>query len=180
MLERPPDDISPTALARLSVERFIREGAEISPPDSPIGILAERAGAFVTLRDTQGDLRGCIGTIEPACLNVAEEIIHNAISAATRDPRFSPVTAGELSRIVYGVDVLSQTEPARGPDDLDPSVYGVIIEATEDHRRAVLLPRIEGIETVDEQWNAVHQKAGLRIGDHVRVLRFTVKRFGKD
>ncbi len=180
MLKRPPDDIWPTDLARLSVERFIQEGEEIIPPASPVGILAERAGAFVTLRDIEGVLRGCIGTIEPARPNVAEEIIQNAMSAATRDPRFNPITSDELSRIRYGVDVLSQAERVSGPEDLDPAVYGVIIEAMEDHRRAVLLPRIEGIETVDKQWDALHQKARIRMGTRIRVFRFTVRRFGKD
>jgi AmmeMemoRadiSam system protein A len=180
MPERPPDDISPTDLARLSVERFIRTGEELVPPRSPLGILSERAGAFVTLRDIEGNLRGCIGTIEPARSNVAEEIISNAISAATRDPRFNPVTVGELSRLVYGVDVLSPPEPVRGIEDLDPTAYGVIIEEMKGSRRAVLLPGIEGIKTVEQQWDAVHQKAGLRRGSPVRVSRFTVKRFGKD
>jgi AmmeMemoRadiSam system protein A len=180
MLERAPDDISPPALARLSVERFITKGADTFPPLSPAGVLAEHAGAFVTLRDEEGNLRGCIGTIEPARSNVAEEIIHNAISAATLDPRFEPVTADELSRLRYGVDVLSPIERARGIEDLDPSVYGVILEAREGPRRAVLLPGIEGIETAEQQWQAVHQKAGLRIGVPVRVYRFTVRRFGKD
>ena len=180
MIERPPDDISPPELARLSVERFISQGEEIAPPLSPAGILARRAGAFVTLRDAEGCLRGCIGTTEPVRSNLAEEIIQNAISAATRDPRFDPVAARELSRIVYGVDVLSVPEPARGPQDLDPAVYGVIIEEIGGHRRAVLLPRISGIETVEQQWDAIHGKAGLGIGIPVRVFRFTVQRFGKD
>jgi AmmeMemoRadiSam system protein A len=179
-MEQLPNDIAPPELARLAIEKFIREGERIPPPPDPMGILAERAGAFVTLRTVGGSLRGCIGTIEPVCEAVAEEIIGNAISAATRDPRFPPVTAGELSDLIYGVDVLSRPEPARGPEDLDPSRYGVIIETLDGGRRGLLLPRIEGIESAEQQWLAVHMKAGIKPGARVRVERFTVTRFGKD
>ncbi|HVG20518.1 MAG TPA: AmmeMemoRadiSam system protein A [Blastocatellia bacterium] len=179
-MEQLPNDIAPPELARLAIEKFIREGERINPPPEPTGVLAERAGAFVTLRTGGGKLRGCIGTIEPMCATVAEEIIRNAISAATHDPRFAPVTENELSDLTYGVDVLSRPEPARGPEDLDPSRYGVIIETTDGSRRGLLLPRIEGIDSAEQQWLAVHMKAGIRPGTPVRVERFTVTRFGKD
>jgi len=175
-----PNDIAPEDLARLAIERFIRDGELIDPPSEPSGLLAERAGAFVTLRTVEGNLRGCIGTIEPAYATVAAEIIQNAISAATRDPRFPPVAPGELSNLVYGVDVLSRPEAARGPEDLDPSRYGVIIETLDGGRRGLLLPRIERIDSAEQQWLAVHMKAGIRPGTPVRVERFTVTRFGKD
>jgi MEMO1 family protein len=174
-----PNDITPPELARLAIEHFIGKGELIDPPSEPSGILAERAGAFVTLRTGEGNLRGCIGTIEPACATVAEEIIRNAISAATQDPRFPALTPGELSNLVYGVDVLSRPEPARGPEDLDPSRYGVIIETIDGSRRGLLLPRIERIDSAQEQWLAVHMKAGIKPGTPVRVERFTVTRFGK-
>jgi AmmeMemoRadiSam system protein A len=179
-MNRAPDDVTPPQLARLTVELFIAKGEVIAPPAEPKGVLAERAGAFVTLRTSDGQLRGCIGTIAPSQENIAEEIIVNAISAATRDPRFPPVALEELPDLRYGVDVLSPPEPARGPEDLDPWVYGVIVEALDGGRRGLLLPRIEGIDTVEQQWRAVHQKAGIRLGDPVTVERFTVTRFGKD
>src|SRR5215208_6719256 len=97
-----PNDIAPPQLARLAIERFIRGGEIIAPPSAPLGILVNRAGAFVTLKTTEGRLRGCIGTIEPACATLAEEIVRNAISAATRDPRFPAVAPAELSSLVYG------------------------------------------------------------------------------
>ena len=174
------DDITPPDLARMTVERFISEGEVVEPPRKPGGLLAGKAAAFVTLRDQGGQLRGCIGTIEPSRSNLAEEIIQNAISAATRDPRFDPVKVSELPFLSYGVDVLSQPEPVRGKEDLDPSKYGVIIESLNGSRRGLLLPDIEGIDTVEQQWLAVHMKAGLTPGDPVRVERFTVTRFGKD
>lgn len=179
-MDRLPNDILPQELARLTIETFIREGAVIEPPAGPRGILATRAGAFVTLRKLDGELRGCIGTIEGERANVAAEIVQNAISAATRDPRFPQVSTLELPDLTYGVDVLSTPEPARGPEDLDPAVYGVIIESLDGRRRGLLLPRIGGIESVEAQWLAVHSKAGIKAGTPVRVERFTVTRFGKD
>jgi AmmeMemoRadiSam system protein A len=179
-MDRPPDDIEPQYLARLTIENFIRDGTVIDPPRDPQGVLATRAGAFVTLRHSDGQLRGCIGTIEPARSNVAEEIIQNAISAATRDPRFPAVSTSELPGLKYGVDVLSQPETVRGLQDLDPSIYGVIIETPDGSRRGLLLPQIEGIDSAEEQWLAVHSKTGIRPGTQVRVERFTVTRFGKD
>jgi AmmeMemoRadiSam system protein A len=179
-MDRPPDDILPQDLARLSVEAFIRGGTVIDPPRDPQGLLAGHAGAFVTLRRSDNQLRGCIGTIEPVRSNVAEEIIHNAISAATRDPRFPGVLPSELHDLKYGVDVLSLPEAVRGLEDLDPLIYGVIIETPDGSRRGLLLPRIEGIDSAEEQWLAVHAKAGIRPGTPVRVDRFTVIRFGKD
>lgn len=179
-MECPPGDISPPELARLAVEKFIGGGETIRPPTGLRGVLAERAGVFVTLRAGEGRLRGCIGTVGPTKETIAAEIIQNAVSAATRDPRFPPVTPHELPELTYGVDVLAPPEPARGPQDLDPARYGVIIEAEDGGRRGLLLPRIEGIETVEEQWYVVHQKAGIRLGEPVRVLRFIVTRFGKD
>ena len=164
----------------MTVELFIADGEIIAPPREPRGVMADRAGAFVTLRTTDGRLRGCIGTVVPTRDTVAEEIIHNAISAATRDPRFAPVEVIELPNLTYGVDVLSPPEEARGPEDLDPSEYGVVIETLDGSRRGLLLPRIEGIDTVDRQWRAVHQKAGVALGTPVRVERFRVTRFGKD
>lgn len=179
-MDRPPNDISPQDLARLTVETFVSLGTVIMSPPDPKGVLATRAGAFVSLRLADGELRGCIGTIEPTRTHVGEEIIHNAVSAATRDPRFAPVSPNELAGMKYGVDVLSPPEPARGIEDLDPTIYGVIVETTDGTRRGVLLPRIEGVASAEEQWHAVHSKAGIKLGTPVRVERFTVTRYGKD
>ena len=174
-----PNDILPHVLARLTVERYIAEGLTIQAPADPHGVLAERAGAFVTIRDRAGCLRGCIGTIQPVCATVADEIINNAISAATRDPRFPMISSSELLDLVYGVDVLSPPEPA-SLQELDPSTFGVIIEALNGHQRALLLPGINGIDTAEQQWRAVHIKAGIKEGTPIRIERFTVRRYGKD
>jgi MEMO1 family protein len=176
----PPTDLSPPELARLAVEAYIRDRKRIEPPQAINGVLAERAAVFVTLRTVGGALRGCIGTVSPTTDNVAREIIENAISAATRDPRFLPVTPDELPELTYGVDVLSPPEAVSGVGDLDPSQYGVIIETLDGRRRGLLLPRIAGINSAEEQWQAVHLKAGIRPDQPVRVERFMVRRFGKD
>jgi AmmeMemoRadiSam system protein A len=174
-----PHDILPQDLARLAVERYVTRAGTVAPPDHPADVLAQHSGVFVTLREICGALRGCIGTIEPAFPNVAGEIIQNAINAATKDPRFPEVSERELPNLVYGVDVLSAPERVAGLADLDPLRFGVIIEA-QDGRRGLLLPRIDGIETVEQQWRAVHNKARVEPGAAVRIMRFTVRRFGKD
>jgi AmmeMemoRadiSam system protein A len=177
---RASNQLAPIELARAAVEAYIRHNKRIEPPADVSGVLSERAGVFVTLRTLAGDLRGCIGTVEPSQPNVAAEIIQNAITSATLDPRFTPVLEKELDRIVYSVDVLQPAELVSGPQDLDPALYGVMIESLDGLRRGLLLPRIEGLDTVEQQWLAVHHKAGIKLGTPVRVERFTVTRFGSD
>jgi AmmeMemoRadiSam system protein A len=172
--------MSPQEVARIAVETFVREQRLFDPAPSLEGILADRAGVFVTLRTAGGLLRGCVGTIVPVHLTVAGEIVQNAIKAAVDDPRFAPVALDELPDLRYGVDVLSAPETISGVADLDPDQYGIIIETLDGHRRAVLLPRIDGIQTAEEQWFAVHMKAGIQPGSEVAAKRFTVRRFGKD
>jgi len=75
----------------------------------------DKAGVFVSIHKF-GGLRGCIGTFEPATENVAEEIIANAISSATRDPRFPAVAPNELKDLSYSVDVLTKPEPIESQD----------------------------------------------------------------
>ena len=138
-----PNDILPHLLARLAVERYIAEGVKVAAPADPFGVLAEQAGAFVTIRGRLGCLRGCIGTIQPVCDTLASEIIQNAISAATRDPRFPVIGRDELQDLAYGVDILSIPEAVRGIEDLDAVTFGVIIETLDGSHRALLLPCIE-------------------------------------
>jgi AmmeMemoRadiSam system protein A len=179
-MEHPANNIAPIDLARLAIESFIRDTRIVAPPVEPAGILALRAGVFVTLRVRRDELRGCIGTVAPECDTVAAEIIQNAIRAALTDPRFPAVTREELTYLRYGVDVLSPPEPIDDPGLLDPARYGVIVESIDGARRGLLLPSIAGIEKTADQWRAVHLKAGIRLGDPVHIMRFTVIRFGKD
>ncbi|HEX7294758.1 MAG TPA: AmmeMemoRadiSam system protein A, partial [Pyrinomonadaceae bacterium] len=136
-------------LAREAVETFTRHQTEIEPRRGLSELLSMPAPCFVSLKTRDGDLRGCIGTIEAMRPTLAEEIVANAINAATRDPRFSEVTADELPNLKYSVDVLLPAEPAE-IDDLDPRVYGVIVEDNEG-RRGLLLPDIPGIDSAQQQ-----------------------------
>lgn len=161
-------------LARESLESYVRTGKRLAAPDPLPPELQGRAGVFVSLKK-HGQLRGCIGTIEPTQPNLAEEIIENAISAGTRDPRFWPVRPEELPELVYSVDVLSRPEPVSSPAELDPKRYGVIVRGRG--RSGLLLPDLEGIDTVEEQVRIAKEKAGLGPHDEVRLERFEVKRY---
>lgn len=164
-------------LARAAVETYVREGRAPDRAAVPLSpFLGEPAGCFVTIKTRDGELRGCIGTIEPARPTLAEEIVTNAVSSATRDPRFHPVTEDELPRLRYSVDVLLPPEPARF-EDLDPARFGVIVEDEGGARRGLLLPAIEGVETAKQQVDIAARKAGIRPGTPLRFYRFSVRRF---
>jgi len=160
-------------LARKAVEGYI-EGHRVVDPGELVPEMKERAGVFVSLKK-HGQLRGCIGTFEPVQPNVAEEVIRNAISSATADPRFSPVRPRELSELEYSVDVLTSPEPVEDKSMLDPKKYGVIVEA--GRRRGLLLPDLEGVDSVDMQVDICRQKAGISAAESVRLYRFQVRRY---
>jgi AmmeMemoRadiSam system protein B/AmmeMemoRadiSam system protein A len=160
-------------LAKDALEAYIRDRKIVETSDI-VPEMREKAGVFVCIKK-EGDLRGCIGTFEPCQGNVADEIIANAISTATQDPRFEPVTVSELRDLDYTVDVLTQPEPISGPEDLDPRKYGVIVES--GYRRGLLLPDLEGVDTVEEQIDIARQKAGIGPAEDVQLYRFEVKRY---
>jgi MEMO1 family protein len=165
------------ALARRTIETLVRDGFIIPPPELMPDLLSARAGCFVSIKTRAGDLRGCIGTIDPVRDSLAEEIIANAISAATRDPRFPPVRADELPNLKYSVDVLSAPEPCT-LGDLDPKTYGVIVE-DESGRRGLLLPALEGIKAAAEQVEIASRKAGIAPGSPVKLWRFRADRYSE-
>lgn len=134
----------------------------------------EPAGVFVSLKKA-GKLRGCIGTIQPVRSTLAEEVMDNAVSASTRDPRFQPLTFEEFDKITISVDVLSAPEPVSGLEDLDPSRYGVIVKC--GWRKGVLLPDLPGITTGEEQVRIARLKAGIGEGEDVELERFEVIRY---
>ena len=160
-------------LAREAVESYVREG-KTAEPGELTPEMRERAGVFVSLHE-HGQLRGCIGTFEPAKDNVAEEVIANAISASTMDPRFPPVTESELEDLEYSVDILTKPEPVTDISQLDPNEYGVIVES--GWRRGLLLPDLEGVDSVEEQIALCRLKAGISAGEPVDLYRFQVRRF---
>jgi len=163
-----------TKLAKNTVETYVLGGRIISPPDKLPPQMKEMAGVFVSIHKL-GNLRGCIGTFEPTQPSVAEEIITNAISSATRDPRFPPITPDELKDLEYSVDVLSPPERVEGKDQLDPKKYGIIVESRG--RRGLLLPDLEGVDSVEFQINICRQKAGIGLKDPITLYRFRVKRY---
>jgi AmmeMemoRadiSam system protein A len=160
-------------LAKETVESYIREGKTPRLKELTAE-MKERAGVFVSLHK-RGQLRGCIGTFEPAKDNVAEEIIANAISSSTRDPRFSPVDASELGDLEYSVDILTEPEPVTDISQLDHKIYGVIVES--GWKKGLLLPDLEGVDSVEEQIAICRLKAGIFSDEPVKLYRFQVKRF---
>lgn len=164
-------------LARRTVETYVREGRVIEQPDDLTPEMRRQAGTFVSLHGPGGELRGCIGTIDPAQDNVAGEIIQNAISAATRDPRFLPVSPEELDGLDVKVDVLTPPERIASIDELDPKRYGVIVQSATDWRRGLLLPDLEGVDTVEYQVEIARRKAFIGLDEPVELYRFEVKRY---
>jgi len=162
------------ALAREAVERYVRTGLLPEPPPDLPPDLRVPGAAFVTLR-AHGDLRGCIGTLAPTRPDRAREIIACAVAAATRDPRFLPVGPEDLPALLYEVDLLDHLEPVRGPEELDPKRYGLVVEG--GGRRGVLLPDLEGVEDVAQQIAIARRKAGLPPETPADLYRFQVRRY---
>jgi AmmeMemoRadiSam system protein A len=174
--EKSHEDKDPlVALARQAVEAYVRDRTIIHPPLPADGEL-RRAGAFVSLHLSDGSLRGCMGTTEPQAASVEEEIVDNAIMAATRDPRFYAVTPQELSALDISVDVLGAAEEVSGLDQMDPKRYGMIVR-TLDGRRALLLPDLEGVDTADQQLRITCRKGSIDPeNDKYQLFRFQVER----
>jgi len=162
-------------LARETIENYIKYRKIISPPkDLPEEMINQKAGVFVSLKKN-GNLRGCIGTFMPTQENIAQEIIKNAISAAVGDPRFSPVTASELGGLTISVDVLSPPGEISDISELDPKKYGVIVSS--GYKKGLLLPGLEGVDTVEYQIDIAKRKAGIYPDEKVKLYRFEVKRY---
>ena len=161
-------------LARQSVESYVlRHQVTDIPEGLPAELLCRRAGAFVSIH-SRGRLRGCIGTIAPVRSCLAEEIIRNAVSAAAEDPRFDPIRPEELKWLEINVDVLGEPEDIRSTDELDVKRYGVIV--TRGHRRGLLLPDLDGVDTVEQQVAIARRKAGIGPSEPVSLQRFEVVR----
>jgi len=179
-LAPPAGGIGPVELARRAIRARVERGG---PPEVPgdeelDAALRRPAGTFVSLK-RQGQLRGCIGTVEPTCDTAAEEVLHNAVRAATSDYRFPPVRAEELDELDVSVDVLGPPEQVRDPNDLDPRRYGVIVRCGS--RTGVLLPDLPGVDTAEEQVAIACRKAGLHPGQpDLQLYRFTVTRYRDD
>jgi len=165
-------------LARQSLETYVETGDYLSLSDMhteglPEEFMSQKAGVFVSLKK-HGSLRGCIGTISPVTENIAQEIIRNAVSSGEEDPRFPPVTVDELPELIYSVDVLGKAEPIKFESELDVKRYGVIV--TAGRKRGLLLPNLEGIDTVEQQISIARKKAGIYDNERYTMERFEVVR----
>ena len=173
-------DVHPyVKLARITVKRLLSgealpvSGADV---DGNAEFWNKERACFVSIKTLMGALRGCIGTILPTQRSLDLEIIANAVAASTRDPRFPPMSSPELKEVTFSVDVLGLPEPISDRSELDPSVWGVIV--TQSFRRGVLLPDLEGVDTVEEQLGIAARKAGIgKIDSTVTIERFRVDRY---
>lgn len=162
-----------TRLAEDTVVSYISDGKLPDIVEYDDELKNDRAGVFVSIKKN-GNLRGCIGTIEATTGSIAEEIVQNAISASTRDPRFNPITPDELDELKISVDVLGKAEQIDSIDLLDPKRYGVIV--SNGNRRGLLLPDLEGVDTPEEQIAIAMQKAGIYPQEPIVLERFEVIR----
>ncbi|MCS7309031.1 MAG: AmmeMemoRadiSam system protein A [Armatimonadota bacterium] len=163
-------------LAREAVEHFLRDRKVVEPPpDLPPPPVQQWQGVFVSIHTSDGQLRGCIGTLRPVHPDIGREIIHVALDAALRDPRFPPVDVSELHDLTYTVYVLHPPEPVQSPEELDPRVYGVIVH-TEDGRRGLLLPDLPEVDTVEQQLRIACMKAGIAPDEPFSVERFRAEK----
>lgn len=163
------------SLARKAIERYITKNEWISPSKTlPKELLEQKAGLFVSIHEND-ELRGCIGTTKASKKNIAGEIIHNAILAATQDPRFPRIQAWELEDLEIKVDVLKEPETILSKEELDPKKYGVIV--SQGRKSGLLLPDLEGIETIEKQIQIAKEKAGIaKEEERVQLQRFEVER----
>lgn len=161
-------------LAKDTIEEYVSTGDIIKPTSDLPDEMTGEAGVFVSIKK-KGELRGCIGTLQPTRENIALEIIQNAVSASTQDPRFPPVTPAEINELEYSVDVLSEPEKISGKEGLDPKKYGVIVKSGK--RRGLLLPDLEGVDTPEEQIRIAAMKAGIYSEEGMELYRFEVKRY---
>jgi AmmeMemoRadiSam system protein A len=157
-------------LARKAIEHYVKYGEKLKAENKS----DTRKGVFVSIKK-HGALRGCIGTIGPTTDCVESEIIENAVNAAVEDPRFPPVTEDELEDLTISVDLLSEPEKIGNTRQLDPTEYGVIV--SKGIRRGLLLPNLEGVDSVEKQLEIACQKAGIDSGEEFEIERFRVERF---
>jgi len=165
----------PLVLAREALTYYLKTGRYLKLPADSKLLKQKAAGVFICLKK-DGRLRGCMGTVQGTKPSLAEEIVYNTVLAATADPRFPPVSFSELDKIELAVDILSAPEPAAATE-LNPKVYGVIV--TNGQKSGLLLPDLEGVNTIAEQLKIAKLKAGLKEGESYQLYRFTVQRFAE-
>ncbi|MEW5820446.1 MAG: AmmeMemoRadiSam system protein A [Cyanobacteriota bacterium] len=171
------EKLTPPALARKTVESYVSSNLKLDPIEFKVtDVDVEEAGVFVSIKLKNGDLRGCIGTIFPTQKTIEQEIITNAISASTQDPRFTPIGPDELGNLVFSVDVMQKPEQINDVSELDPHKYGIIVKS-DSGRQALLLPNLEGVDTVEHQVAITKRKAGIPMNEPVHIFRFRADRY---
>ncbi len=170
--------LNPAVLARQVLEHYLENGNMPQLPDPLPPEYETRAGVFVSLKKSGGELRGCIGTFEAVRDNLAEEVAVNAVNAAVRDPRFPPVSRAELPELNISVDILGPIEKVNSKDELDPRKYGIMVRGGSCS--GLLLPDLEGVDSVDQQIDISKRKAGIGPGEKVELFRFKVTRYGEE
>lgn len=164
-------------LARENLNYYFSHGKKITDTSNlSHELLNEKHGVFVSLKKFN-HLRGCIGTIVPTTNSVGEEIIRNSIEAAIHDPRFPEVLEDEMNDIYISVDVLMDSESC-SKEELNPKKYGVIVSC--GNRRGLLLPDLEGVDTVEEQLRIACDKANIDFEENYTIEKFEVVRYKED
>ena len=171
----PEKQFSPSDLAKEAVNKYIREKETLPRPAKLPEFLLKPGGAFVSIHKKSGELRGCMGTIEATHKTLAEEIISNAISAASQDPRFQPIRPEELADLQFSVDILEPPGLVKSIAELDHRRYGIIVE--KDNKRGLLLPDLTGIDSIEEQIAVACLKAGIKYDADVLIKKFQVVRY---
>ena len=171
------------SLAKSAVENYIKEGKIIKPSeDLPEFFSKKKSGTFVTI-EKDGQLRACIGTYLPTQPNVAQEVIHTAVAAASEDYRFGPIDKEELPRLSYAVYILDEPEPIKDHKELDPKKFGIIVKTASDNKAfarksGLLLPSLPGIDTAEQQIDIACQKAGIDPNqEEIVIYRFTAEKY---
>jgi len=166
-------------LAKETIKHYLLTKKVIeAPKELPLELLTNRAGVFICFK-SKGELRGCIGTFLPVYENIAQEIIQNTISAATSDPRFIPVQIHELVSLKITIDILAEPEKIQDEEinQLNPKKFGIVVKSEDGYRSGLLLPNLEGVDTVAEQVTIACQKAGIdEYSENFTVYKFTVER----
>jgi AmmeMemoRadiSam system protein A len=163
------------ALAKAAVERYVESGLLLEPAIPLPQDLARPAACFVSIHKQSGELRGCIGTVQPTESDLAHEVIRNAIAAASRDPRFAPVSSNELGGLVYSVDILGDPELVGSMAELNPKQFGVLV--ISGIKRGLLLPDLEGVDSAGIQVAIAMEKGRISATEPYQVYRFRVERF---
>jgi AmmeMemoRadiSam system protein A len=160
------------AIARDAVAAQLRRES-YSPPVVPAEINAPQ-GVFVTIYDFEKNLRGCIGHITPFCKTLAEEVAECACAAAFADPRFPPINLHEFDTVRFEISLLGPLSPAESIAQLDAKRFGVVVSS--GFKRGLLLPDLDGVDTVEMQIDIARRKAGIGRHEAITIQKFEIER----